>query len=515
MQRNSIQTLPFVILLLVPLTSASQYTVDYQVVVQTADASPDGNGVFSNEIGPPVLNDSGEVAFLAKLLATADSDSIDDLGLYRASASNVATLVRGGDPSAAGNRIDLSLLALSSPLIQPIFSAALRSQFALDAGGRVVFVSSDDNNQDAIYRTTGQQLEVIMQSGQSTSFGSNVNVAQVVTTFLANDVGQLAFLALSDNDLFQVLNTNNNSPALLRSDQMLDDGRSLAAFRNSALNNNGQMLLRLNTSNDEFGYYVADSIGTTKVLHVGEPAPDGLGSFAANLLTTPNMNDVGEAIFQVFVDDAVQDYVGLFFFDGTSITELLRSGDPTFGGDFVNAVSTPRINNNGSIAYRMRTTDDSASRLVLRRNGGEVLVISEGTQLGAPINLSVDLLRGVVINDQDQLLFRARLRDGGTAVEALLLFDPDNGLALVARHGQSFLGDTIASITAAVPFSGIEPNANWKNAENSFNNAGQVAFTYLLQSGAAGVALADVVFPRDEQLFVDSFEAQDPVPSSH
>ncbi len=486
----------------------AQYSVEFDVLVETADPSPDGNGVFSNEIGPPVLNDAGQVAFLAKLLATRDAGPLDDLGVYRADATSVQTLVRGGDPSAAGNQLDLTLLQLGTPLIQPIFSAATRSQFALDQSGRLVFFAVDDQNHDAIYRSDSQKLNVIMQTGENTAFGTNVNVAQVVTTFLSNDQGQLGFVVTANNEFFQVLNTDDSSPAILQTGQLLADGRNLAAFRNSALNNNGQMILRLNTSNDSFGYYLADAVGTTKILHTGEPAPDGLGSFTINVVTTPNINDAGQAVMQAFVDDISEDYTGLFFFDGTALSELIRAGDPTFGGAFNAVVSTPRLNNNGAIAYRMFSGGQSIARLVLRRGPSETLVISEGDLLGDPINLAVDTLRGMVLNDQDQLLFRARLRDGGLAVEALLLFDPDHGVALVATHGQPFQGDTLVAFTTTVPFSGLEANANWKNAENGFNNNGQVAFTYLLANGTAGVAIAEVTFATIDELFSDGFESR-------
>lgn len=416
-------------------------------------------------------------------------------------------MVRGGDPSAAGNQIDLLLLQLSSPPVAPIFSATTRSQFALDRFGRVVFVAVDNDNQDAIYRSDGQQLDVIMQTGQDAPFGSNVNIASVATTFLANDEGQLAFMATSQGQFFQVLNTDSTNLALLQSGQMLDDGRSLGAFRNSALNNNGQMLLRLNTSNDTFGYYIADDQGTNKIFHVGEPAPDGLGSFTANVATTPNLNDSGQAVLQAFVDDVTNDYAGLFFHDGALLTELIRTGDPILGGDRLSPIYAPRINNNGSIAYQMVSGGAfSMARLVLRRGGTETVVVSEGDMLPAPIGLPVETLRGMVLNEQDQVLFRARLRDGGTAVEALLMFDPDHGLALVARHFQAFQGDVMAAFTAAMPF-GAETNANWKNAENSFNNQGQVAFTYLLNNGEAGVALAEVTFDLPDDLFSDGFES--------
>ncbi|MDX2418853.1 MAG: hypothetical protein QNK19_15440, partial [Xanthomonadales bacterium] len=48
---------------------AMDFTVDTDILVHTADPSPDGNGVFSNEMLFPVLNDAGQGVVWAKLLA--------------------------------------------------------------------------------------------------------------------------------------------------------------------------------------------------------------------------------------------------------------------------------------------------------------------------------------------------------------------------------------------------------------------------------------------------------------
>ena len=49
-------------------------------------------------------------------------------------------------------------------------------------------------------------------------------------------------------------------------------------------------------------------------------------------------------------------------------------------------------------------------------------------------------------------------------------------------------------------------NIRLSGSENSFNNLGQVAFTYLLDNGEAGVALADVTFVTSGLPFSDGFE---------
>ena len=77
----------------------------------------------------------------------------------------------------------------------------------------------------------------------------------------------------------------------------------------------------------------------------------------------------------------------------------------------------------------------------------------------------------------------------------------------MARAGTPFQGDTLDSLEVALPF--YPNNMRYShNAQNSFNNLGEVIFKYSLQNGQAGIALASVEFQPNlpDELFRDGFE---------
>ena len=487
--------------LLVAAGESPPYTVALQVLVRSGDASPDGNGVFSNELGIPHLNDSGQVAFLAKLLATTDPGTADDFGLYRADEVSVQTMVRGGVPSAAGNTLELDPLILGT-------IRAFRL-FGIDRSGRVAFIAVDDANMDAIYRTDGSTVETIIQEDEDTAFGDNVQIGPAATTLIVNDEGQISYQVIASTPTSQIFLLRSDGPnhqVLYQSGQVLPGGSTLGAFRSYSLNNAGQVLSRLNTGSTTFGYFQTDGVTSTNLVETGQPAVDGLGSYTAMALFPPGLNDAGDAALILAVDDITTDYIGLFTHDGANLSEITRTGNATFGGDLLGYLAPPKINGNGTLAYVM-AAGSNLPRLVLRRGGADVQVTFAGDQLPPPIDVTVSSLATFVLNESDQLLFLASVAAGGPPAISLLFYDPVFGLAEVARVGLPFAGGILTTLEAATPFSPLDTNASSKNAQNGLNNLGQIAFRYTLDNGEAGIALARVQYVLPDDLFKDSFES--------
>ncbi|MEM6575631.1 MAG: hypothetical protein AAF736_15250, partial [Pseudomonadota bacterium] len=111
------------------------------------------------------------------------------------------------------------------------------------------------------------------------------------------------------------------------------------------------------------------------------------------------------------------------------------------------------------------------------------------------------------LNDAGQvLIFATVVRPGLPQALGLYLFDPLAGLTEVVRVGQSLAGGTITALGAALPLWPLEANTIG-NAHTGLNDAGQVAFSYTLDSGENGVALSTVSIELPDMLFKDSFEA--------
>ncbi|MEM1446213.1 MAG: choice-of-anchor tandem repeat NxxGxxAF-containing protein [Planctomycetota bacterium] len=90
------------------------------------------------------------------------------------------------------------------------------------------------------------------------------------------------------------------------------------------------------------------------------------------------------------------------------------------------------------------------------------------------------------LNDNGEVAFFARLAEVGNPsneIDALFLWDPENGLTQIVRTGSSLLGGTVASF-------GFSGGTNERGGERSgFNNAGEVAFAFELTDGRTGVAV--------------------------
>lgn len=491
---------------------AAEFTVTTDIMVQTGQSSPDGNGVFSDRIQLPVLNDAGEVLIWANLLATTDPGPLDDWGFYRADRNAVTRVFRGGEPSAQGHPLRLDPPAVTS--------STFTRPYGLDAFGRVVLAAPDSMGGYAVYRDDGTDRLVLAQEGDPTALGTLFGInATVPGTLRSNDAGQasfLAFLSVPDQPMADAwVRADAGAPEpLLYSGQSLPDGRTVAnlGLLNAVLNNAGRIGATLNTSQSGFdtGLYAGDGGSVVKLLHTGEPAPDGLGTLLGGLVVFPfQQNDSGQMLAMAQVDDISQDYVGLFSGNGSGLSEVTRTGAATTDGTILNLTGQFLINDNDTLVFGavVTTSQGLVEQLIMRRAGVMQPIVSAFSVLPDPIGLEVRGPFQFAINESDQVMFSAFVLADGFSRKALFLFDPEYGLALVVRAGQAFAGDVIEEIEVALPRPSVAMIYTG-NAQNAFNNFGEQAFYYRLQNGQAGVALAAVEFVPQESdlLFSDGFE---------
>ncbi|MEE4639121.1 MAG: choice-of-anchor tandem repeat NxxGxxAF-containing protein [Wenzhouxiangella sp.] len=493
--------------------SAVEFDVTTEPVVQTAQPAPDGNGVFSDTILFPILNDQGQVLIWARLVATTDAGPLDDWGFFLADRDGVAKVFRGGEPSAQNNALRLDPQAVAPS------SAALSRPYALDASGRILLAAPDTSAALAIYRADAGSREVLVQEGDLTPIGTLTDLAATIPrTFSANDPGVASFtgiVAVQDQPFqFGLFRTDTGSfDALIFSGQSLPDGRSVAnfGFQTTVFNNAGRGAGVVNTAGTglDFGMYSSDGTTVDKLLHSGEPAPDGLGTLIAGAVISPQLNNSGNMLGLFNVDDITQDYVGLFIGDGSGLSEITRTGASIPTGVVLNFTGDIRINDNDTLVYGAIVTTPTGNRnqLLMRRAGVTRAIATAFDTLPEPIGLELRDPFAFALNEQDQVLFSAFVIAEGLSRQALFLFDPEHGLALVARAGQSFAGDVLAEIEVALPRTPSTMRYT-HNAHTGFNNNGEAAFYFRLGNGQAGVALAGVEFlvDRPDELFRDRFE---------
>ncbi|MAE60838.1 MAG: hypothetical protein CMJ49_05705, partial [Planctomycetaceae bacterium] len=85
------------------LATAGPAQAGTEIIAETGDGAPDGNGTFSSFTSTSiVLNDAGQVAFHG-LLSGTSGGAADNKGLFRSGGGSVAQIVRKGAAAPDGN----------------------------------------------------------------------------------------------------------------------------------------------------------------------------------------------------------------------------------------------------------------------------------------------------------------------------------------------------------------------------------------------------------------------------
>jgi hypothetical protein len=308
-------------------------------------------------------------------------------------------------------------------------------------------------------------------------------------------------------------------------------------------------------ANPETGIYSRASNGTT-TLRLADGDYGGPTQFITVFQSLPTLNESGQIGLTASVDDGFFTRKVVIRLDGTTVNELARDGSLTTNGlTTINNVlsNAVPINASGQLAFEATYTQagvslrqgaflvNNGSRVQLTPNilpgaatpatnlrvtslndAGTVAFTSEftgGTDLGSGVYLAdsstttlvaledVELPNGgkyfrrfftesLALNESSQLAFLAELSNtanGAAAGRALFRYDPTGGLEEILRTGDSFAGDTIASLNFVGDFYSAALPANQRQAPDAdfsgLNDAGQVAFSFSLSNGSTGIAL--------------------------
>ena len=276
----------------------------------------------------PVINDAGQVAFLALL------DNTDTLQTGVVQAIFRATVEGGLDLVARSGQRAPNRQVLTKIWNQPILNQA----------GQVLFfaekrhVSSSFNTSWALYvrPEDGGTLVQVAREGQTVPSGKG-SLSWTPTYWRLNDSGQVSFNTIVDSN-----NPENAGPAI----------------------------------------FISDDGTLSEVVRENLPAPDGHGKFT--YLGVHVLNNAGQIAFAGGSHDGKTFREGVFLHDGNTVSTLAREGQPipnsmgTFGED----PAVIGIGNGGHVAFyaELEGSPNDGNGLFLASNGSVAPIALPGQQ---------------------------------------------------------------------------------------------------------------------------------------
>ncbi len=515
------------LLALLLLTSGLARAQETQVVAISDTPAPDGNGTiasfitdpsdpedsFTNSSGP-ILNDAGQIAFVAYLTGTAGGPGTptDDSGIFLYDDGEVVQLVREGQASPDGDGV----FGLFKPLFEP----------GLNNAGQVVFQHPLRNSENGEFfawgafsvDADGSDLSVLIRDGNATPSGedtvSYVGSPAITDNGLVSFGGQfVASDPLGESGMFRGNVNTGDVLVVARENDGVPEGDGLYNLINGGdINEAGQLVfsssIKRNGSGEE-GIYLVEPDGTTvtKVVRTGDPSPNGDGVVSI-IPSRPAINDAGQLVYATVLAPCTNCAPTggdlLRYKDGETVT-IARTGQPApGGGEFVNffrpnaglSVIVPALNERGQVGFYGTVFKDGFFFTgFYRGDGTETIRVVDDDQrtpsgidyfnfgcLAAP---AFDCDDSFKMNERGQFAFFTTLRNTNIEVnEGIFFYDDALGMMKVVRKGDELLGSPITQLR----FTAQGSNAQ-DNARSGLNNAGQVAYVFELADGRSGIAL--------------------------
>ena len=414
----------------------------------------------------PVLNNAGQVAYLASLTGTDVVATINDRGIWR----DNKPVARSGDPAYDFENHHFhnffSSLILND-LGQVQYEAILTPNIGLFA--------------DGIWRDS----TLIVSVGQPAIGFTNAQYRSIAGGAL-NNVGQVAF----SGDVQSTIGHDGiwrDMTLLVRS----DNSNNIVGIGTHALNDVGQVVYRATL--DGFGQGEADTSiwrDTTLIARAGD-RPHGISDdniMFGNFDPRPGINNAGQVVYSAFLH-------GPNGFEGEGLwrdtTLIFRTGDPAPGieGDvhFQGGFSA-MMNNRGQIAHTatLSGTDvDSTNNRSIWRD--TTLVVREGhpaPDIGDGVNFGG--FGSPTLNEGGQVAYFASLTGSNTTVTnraSLWITGPNDQSLLIARTGDELAGRTIRDLEMLAGSGGADGRSR------SLNNFSQVVYKAIFTNGDQGIFL--------------------------
>ncbi|MEM1208080.1 MAG: choice-of-anchor tandem repeat NxxGxxAF-containing protein [Planctomycetota bacterium] len=412
------------------LAGANAAADDLINVALTGEQAPDAeSGVVFTGLGTPVLNASGQTAFLAELDGPG-VNAANNLGMYSEGGGPLAEVTRTGK-QAPGADTGVLFANLSTPLL----SASGQTAFRSDLTGTGV----NSTNSRGIYRESGGTLAQVARTGNQAPDANSGVVFSGLNFPVFNASGQTAFRG--DLTGTGVANTNN------------------------------------------VGVYSEGGGSLAEVARTGDPASGGDPGVIFSGLDTPVVNDSGQTAFVARLTGSGVTFgnnsEGVYKESGGSLAQVVRTGDQAPGADpgvLINSFFeiTPVVNNSGHIAFaaglRGTGVDSTNNRGIYSETGGPLAEVArEGGQ--APDAVSGVLFHSLsepLINSSGQTVFAASLTGTGviSTNDSGIYREIDGAVAEVAREG-----DQAPDAESGVAF------GSFGFSSQAFNALGQIAFS--------------------------------------
>jgi len=461
--------------------------------------------------GPPATNDSGQTAFLGKLLAGANGvSSADCLGIWVLDADGSQHLVARKNYAADSTNGAL-FTALSDPVLNNAGMVAFRG--ALKAGSS----ASAGTLGGLWYGTPGSTLKVI-RLGDSAPGAGTGSTFKAFYSFVLSDAGLIFSAKVSgpevkasgdtgiwivDNDVVKLLTIKGGEvePGKLLSSFIAFKSTAFPGGQSRGFSSAGSITYSGKLSNGVAGILKSTSSSTSMVAGAGSSAEtndDPNDALTASFLSfgVPAVNASGQTAVVAKLAAGSSgvtsaDNVGLWLIDEDSTQHLVARKNYT-AQDTQNAVwsgfSDPLINDNGEVAFRGLLKAGIGDGLTGTLSGiwygppAALTAIRQGDAApgcGNGVTFSAFTALGF---SSGGVVFTAKV--AGTGVSAandlgIWAADPDGTLQLVQREGNTMdfdgVSKTVSSFTIFKPVASVPAQIRYFNQNNGL--VYQVKFT--------------------------------------
>lgn len=403
-------------------------------IAHTGGIAPDGINHYDGTVSPRQLSDSGQIVFTAVLIAPNASKKFDNYFSWDTATNK---LIGEGQSAPDGNGHFSR------------FNGRTAYNNELNVAGQFVFYGEANDirtGSTGIYRTDGSQVITIARDGQPGPGGALFTSVFRISPSI-NELNQVAFIARfvggSDSSLLRV--DGSLFTELVRYGQTSPRGDGIIMrVPDFTLNNAGQVAFRAfdtadpsdqNTYRDAF--FRADGIAVDEIVRVGDPAPGGNGVFSSLYSETrfndvrPKLNDTGQIAFFGQISGGTNPGQGLYRSEADGHTLTPVARDGQLAPD-----------GNGSLLFPTRNRTS--------------------------------------FNELGQVAFYTNFAGstGGASDNAAILLWNNGQLTTIARTGGALHGSSISALESF-----------------DLNDAGQLAYHFVLSNGRRGVALWSIPEP--------------------
>jgi len=454
-----------------------------QVVIQTGQDSPDGNGDLTL-LNAPTINNAGQLAFVSQLSGTAGG-SADNVGMYRRETNgDLALIARRGDT------FDGKSIVTFFPAFGYISSNGTVGSVLAFSGGSTAYTFG-----------TGGPLVPMHTTGMPSPSGQSNNLLGV-TSAVVNDFGVSAYRAVfngtqPESGLYQRAADGTHSVRLLGQTSAPRGGTITSPGGFPTLNETNQIgtILTIDTGAPSTIRSAARIDGMTvhELVRQGDLLADGITTVGSFISNSGFINSAGQVALAANLTQPSFGGQGVLLADDNDASVVAKGVLPGSTTAATN-IQVVGISDAGRVAF---TTDflggsDPLSGIYLTGPEGPTKVAFEDTATPVPGKFIRGFLGGgTVLNDAGQMAFIADLSDtinGAAAGRGVFFYGQGGGLQQVARTGDSLLGSTISTvyfIGMVNPTSTVSPDTSM----TGLNNLGQVAFSFSLADGTDGMAI--------------------------